>query len=134
MYRKYAEATACDIWEQLSDYAKDRIRFVLTDLLPEDLSWYEGLEKEDEDTFYTERRCSVDGNVWLDCLKNEKPFCVEYQEAEGPVIYTNCRFTGKRGRRDQEWAMEVQCDQGQKTLVESHVLRSCYTLEELTNY
>ncbi len=134
MYRKYAEATACDIWEQLSDYARARIRFVLTDLLPEDLSWYEGLEKEDEDTFYTERRCSVDGNVWLDCLKNEKPFCVEYQEAEGPVIYTNCRFTGKRGRRDQEWTMEIQCDQGRKTLVESRVLRSCYTLEELTNY
>ena len=135
LYKKYAEATAFDIWEQLSDYAKDRIRFVLTDLLPEDLSWYEGLEKEDEDTFYTERRCSVDGDVWLDCMKNEKPFCVEYQSNEGPVIYTNCRFIHRSYRHEAgSMVIDVQCDQGRKSLKGSRVLRSCYTLEELTNY
>ena len=135
LYEQYAEACAADIWEQLSDYARQRIHYVLTDLLPEDLSWYEDLEKPDEDAFYTERRCSVDGNVWLDCLKNDKPFCAEYQEDEGRVIYTNCRFVHRaipRGSRERGHA--VECDQGLKIFTDSRVLRSCYTLEELMSY
>ena len=135
LYKQYAEASAADIWEQLSDYARQRIRYVLTDLLPEDLSWYESLEKPDEDAFYTERRCSVDGNVWLHCLKNGMSFCVEYQEDEGPAVYTNCRIIRDTYFDDsREFDFIVECDQGRKTLRNSRVLRSCYTLEELMSY
>ena len=46
LYEYYAIYTAVDIWVQLSDYAKERILFVLSELLPEELSWYESLEKK----------------------------------------------------------------------------------------
>ena len=31
-------------------------------------------EKEDKDSFYSEYRCSPNGNVFLDCMKNGKTF------------------------------------------------------------
>ena len=132
MYRQYAEATAADIWEQLSDYAKNRIHFVLSKLLPEDLSWYEELEKKTCDRFVTERQCSVRGDVWLDCIKNDKTFFVEYKEDDGAVIYKDCSYIqGTYHLEDGFCSIEVMCDQGQKRLTEDRVIRSCYTIEEL---
>ncbi|MBR2264791.1 MAG: hypothetical protein IJ917_10730, partial [Firmicutes bacterium] len=59
----------------------------------------------------------------------------EYQSNEGPVIYTNCRFIHRSYRHEAgSMVIDVQCDQGRKSLKGSRVLRSCYTLEELTNY
>ena len=75
LHTRYAAASAADIWQQLSDYAKGRIRFVLSDLMPEDLTWYENLESQNE-SFCSEYQCSVNGNVLLDCIKNEKSFFV----------------------------------------------------------
>ena len=127
-YAPYAEATGADIWEQLSDYAKKRIRFVLGELMPEDLSWYQGLERKVEDSFYTEYRCSVHKDVLMDCFKNDKPFQVEYQEDDGTVIYKDCRII--HGTFDSG-SIEVECAQGRKKLYESRILRSCYTAEEM---
>lgn len=45
LYAEYAQMAATDIWEQLSDYAKTRVHYVLSELLPEDLTWYESLKK-----------------------------------------------------------------------------------------
>ena len=83
LYTEYAKLTAANIWEQLSDYAKMRIRFVLSKLLPEDLSWYESLRKDDGCSFRTEVRCSQGNNI-LDCIKNGKFFFVEYSESCPP--------------------------------------------------
>jgi len=134
MFRAYAEATAAEIWEQLSDYAKRRIRFVLHELLPEDLSWYEELYEKDreESSFSTERQCSINGNVWLDCLKNGKTFYAEYREDGGTVFYEECRIL-PRGYSAEggTFRLEVECRQGRKTLFSDRILRSCYTAEEL---
>ncbi len=131
LYTSYAEASAADIWQQLSDYAKKRIRFVLSELLPEDLSWYETLE-EKTDSFYTERRCSVNGDVWLDCMKNGKSFCVEYRTDGGTVFYEDCRFVPHSYRRKKNGiVIEVDCRQGRKSLDSDHVIRSSYSAEEL---
>lgn len=132
LYTQYAEASAADIWEQLSDYAKKRIRFVLGELLPEDLSWYEHLETDSTNRFATERQCSVPGNVWLECLKNDKPFCVEYQTDTGVELYKDCRYVNTQPSREAgEHIIAVECNQGRKLLETSRVIRTSYTIEEL---
>ena len=54
IYKIYAETTAAEIWEQLSDYAKQRIHTVLKDLLDDDPTWFEELEGKDPDRFHRE--------------------------------------------------------------------------------
>lgn len=128
LYENYAMTAAQDIWEQLSDYARGRIRTVFSEILPEDLSWYENLEKPDKELFYTEKQCSIRNNVILDCIKNGKEFYVEVQEGEDTVIYKGCRFI--RGSRQGEY-YGLDTDRGRIQIRISDVIRSAYTLEEL---
>ena len=131
LYSRYATASAADIWQQLSDYAKGRIRLVLSDLMPEDLTWYENLESQN-DSFYSEYQCSVNGNVWLDCIKNEKSFFVEYRTDTGTVFYKNCRFVNRSfHQEDGVIVIDVDCDKGRKTIRSDRVIRSTYSCEEL---
>lgn len=131
LYARYAEASAADIWEQLSPYAKRRIRFVLGEVLPEDLGWYEKLEKR-AGSFATERALSVRGDVWLDCIKNGKTFVVEYREDTGVRIYRDCRFVPSSFHAGRDSAdILVDCREGRKALHSSRVIRSAYTIEEL---
>ena len=128
LYSEYAHLMATDIWEQLSDYAKERIHFVLSELLPEDLAWYKTLRKQDDEFFYSEYRCSPSGNVFLDCIKNEKPFYVEYNTNNGICLYSNCIFVpGSMADR----SFEVNSNQGKVRLHFDKILRSAYTAEEL---
>ena len=135
LYEPYALQTGREIWNQLSSYAKNRIRFVLQDLMPEDSSWYEKLaEVNDDYYFHTETACSQIHNsgrsVILDCIKNGKPFCVEYEEDGKISVYSDCRM---------EWgsystypsSIIVNCSGGRIRLLLDHVIRSAYTLEEL---
>lgn len=128
LYTEYANSFASDIWEQLSDYAKDRIRFVFTELMPEDLSWYESLIKNDDECFYSEYRCSPKNNVALDCMKNGKKFHVEYYCDKDTQIYKNCVFVP---RSYDGKSMEVNCDAGLIRLYLDKILKSSYTAEEL---
>lgn len=128
LYKEYALLIATDIWQQLSNYAKDRIRFVLSELLPEDLSWYENLKKDDNEYFYPEYRCSPNGNVFLDCIKNGKTFCVEYDGDKGISLYKDCVFVP---RSNQDGSFEVNCNHGKVRLHYDKILRSAYTIEEL---
>ena len=127
-YQRYAEATAAEIWEQLSDYAKQRVRYVLENMLPDDLTWYAKLEPKDANSFLTERQCSVEGNVWMDCLKNGKTFCMEYRSDAGTEFLKDCSIIPRSFRED---SFEIMCDQGQKRIETKRVVRSCYTIEEL---
>ena len=128
LYKEYAQSFSTDIWEQLSDYAKDRIRYVLSELIPEDLSWYENLAKDEEEHFYSEYRCSPKGNVFLDCIKNGKSFYVEYSCDEGTQIYKNCTFVPQS--YDGE-SIEVESDSSRIRLYLDKILKSSYTAEEL---
>lgn len=128
LYKEYAILMATNIWEQLSEYAKKRIHFVLSDLLPEDLTWYKNLKMNDNSSFYSEYRCSTTGNVFLDCIKNNKSFCVEYETNDGIFLFKDCTFvSGSMGER----SFEVICNQGNVILHFDKILRSAYTIEEL---
>lgn len=57
-YKEYALKLSANIWNELSDYARRRIKQV-TGMLSMDLSWYEELDSySSEELFYTERECS----------------------------------------------------------------------------
>lgn len=129
LYKKYAEATAADIWEQLSEYARNRIRDVLIDLFGEDPSWYINLSNIDDRLFHNERECSLGYNVVLDCLKNGKKFCVEYA-ANGEKRYLqNCTIIGKM---TDERTLTVRLPDGtEAALILDNITRSGYSLEEL---
>lgn len=128
LYKDYAHYVATDIWEQLSDYAKTRIYFVLSELLPEELSWYDSLKKDDDEYFYSERKCSINDNVVLDCIKNEKPFFVEYKTTDGVYLYKNCTFVP--GTYSQN-GIEVETNDARVHLQFENIIRSTYTIEEL---
>ena len=83
----YAMSAACDIWEQLSEYGKNRLFFVLKNLMPSDLAWYDKLNQmqhENRPRFSSERLCSkTEGvNSMLECLKNGLPVFIEYSQGD----------------------------------------------------
>ena len=126
-YAKYAPTAAADIWEQMSDYAKKRIHDVLSDLMPEDLSWYENLERTDNH-FHTEYECSVNNDVIVDTIKNGKTCFVQALEGDVPVIYHNCRIIREF---DDFTRFKITSDEGEKMLTPENYIRSAYTPEEL---
>ena len=135
LYEPYALQTGREIWNQLSSYAKNRIRFVLQDLMPEDSSWYEKLaEANDDYYFHTETACSQIYNsgtgVVLDCIKNGKPFCVEYEEDGKISVYSNCRME-RNSYSTKPLSIIVNCSGGRIRLLLDHIIRSAYTMEEL---
>lgn len=127
LYAMYAKMAAADIWEQLSDYAKTRIHFVLSELLPEDLTWYESLNKDNGISFYTEHRCS-EGNNILDCMKNDKIFFVEYSAPDGICIYQQCRYIP---HTYDCISIDVESASGWVRLELDKVIRTAYTAEGL---
>jgi len=92
-YRKYALKLSASIWNELSDYARRRIKQV-ADMLSMDLLWYEELDSySNEELFSTEYECSYEegaGNI-LDFLKNGKECAIEFEGNDGKSkILTNC--------------------------------------------
>ena len=127
----YATLSAAAIWQQLSDYAKERIIFVLTNLMPDELSWYRNLDVEIVETFQTEYECrrTEGAGVIMDCMKNDKPCFVEYQQEDETIVFlSNCRFVPRSYERE---SIEVTSDQGNHLLLFRRILRSSYTEEGL---
>lgn len=134
-YKRYAETTAANIWEQLSDCAKDRIHKVIGPILPGDVSWYDSLKRDLDSTFYTENNCSVPGNVFMESIKSDgkKPCYIEYVKDGKTVIYEECVFVpGSHGiTEDGEETMDVDCSIGRVTLENSCIRRTSFNLVEL---
>lgn len=135
LYEPYAKQTAREIWGQLSPYAKKRIRFVLEELMPADYAWYKALSEGEEDRyFHTESACSrinnMGAHVVLECIKNDKPFCVEYEADGKTYLYTDCRME-KGSYRGDPPSVVVNCSGGHIRLQIDHIIRSAYTIEEL---
>lgn len=126
LYSEYARIAAASIWEQLSDYAKARIKRVFTELIPEDFSWYENLPRSGEDHFYSERMCSAKDKIW-DCIKNDRECFIEYDIGEGTIIYRKCHI---RFNRD-EGTLTVYSDRENVKLELDKIISVGYTPEEL---
>ena len=88
---------------------------------------YENLKKDDDNTFYTELRCS-EGNNILDCMKNDKAFFVEYDSPSGTCIYQQCRYLP---HTYDGTGIEVDCTSGRIWLELDKVIKTAYTAEDL---
>jgi len=129
IFQEYAWHLAVNIWQQLSDYARDRILYVLENLMPEDIDWYKELdEAEREGHFQTEEYLSRRGSdSILDCLKNRKKCHIEYKNEDGSVVFLqDCTVIKLSGD-----SIVVEHAEGASELMESRILRSAYTKEEL---
>ncbi len=136
--KNYAMYSAVSIWMQLSPYAKERIFYVMENLIPDDVSWYRDLEMDEEGMFRTEqmsRRGSQGASVLMDCIKNGKTCIIEYpkdEDEENPerdsVFYTGCTVVPRSYDGDN---VQVVCDQGEKTIMLNRILKSSYDEESL---
>ena len=102
--------------------------------MPEDLTWYESLEKNDGRRYLTEEMCSKVNNggpsVVLNCMKTGKQFCVEYKNGEKTKFYKDCLYID-RTYRGEPGSIDVNCNAGRVTLLFENVIRSAYSPEEL---
>lgn len=135
LYQRYAETTAANIWEQLSDYAKDRIHKVIGPILPGDISWYDKLEQEIMNTFSRERDCRVPGDAILEVFKSlgERKFCAECIIDGKTTTLENCELVPGTYKFDANgnYSCEVKCDQGHMTLSRDNIIRTGFIPEEL---
>jgi hypothetical protein len=128
-FQEYARHMAVNIWQQLSDYARERICVVSEKLMSEDAEWYKQLnETESEEYFQTEADISRRGkDVILDCLKNEKKCYIECKnEDNASVFLENCKIIKMPGDK-----VELESSGGFVTLALDSILRSAYTKEEI---
>lgn len=87
-FHGYAMKTACEIWEQLSCIAKDRILYVTKYLMPDEGKWFQELSTLGDNTFWPEYRCSSHAsNAIIECLKNKFPCYIEYKTDEGTKFF-----------------------------------------------
>jgi hypothetical protein len=129
MYKRYADEMARSIWVQLSDYARNRIIYVTTELLPDEVEWYLNLADNDNNSFYSEYMCSNSEGAGcvLDCLKNGKSCFVEYKGEDDSVkLYPDCTIKHYRGE-----TIVISYNSHEIELQIDNILRSSYTIEEL---
>ena len=76
----YARNTAVSIWCQLSQYARERIRGTLVDLMGRDAGWYERISHEAEmhsgTMFYNEAEASDQYGLLMYAMKGGIPCCI----------------------------------------------------------
>ncbi|NLC42783.1 MAG: hypothetical protein GX783_00705 [Clostridiales bacterium] len=127
----YSMVSAKSIWQQLSEYAKDRIIYVTEHLLPDDKEWYLSLNESTDNHFYTEYECShTDGaGVLCDCIKNGKTCYIEYSTDNGESIFIEeCSIVPGSFKGN---SVEVLTSNEVKTIDLHNVVRSAYTKEQL---
>ena len=137
----YAFVSAISIWEQLSNYAKERILFVSKSLMTEDYEWFIKLDdyirNKDNNTldshFLTERQVSEKSNlgcsVLLDCMKNNEKCFIEYNNEDGSSrIFGNCLLSLDYINKD---CYEITSYGKKYSLKKKNILKSAYSAEGL---
>ena len=123
----YAMKTASEIWEQLSDLAKDRILYVTQNMLPEEEEWFRRLGNMGDNTFWPEYSCSSYGsNALIECMKNSIPCYIEYFTEEGSEFFDGVQVKAYYGDT------VVVCQNGaERELKVMNILRSAKQAELL---
>jgi len=125
--KPYALNVAGNIWAQLSDRAKNRIVYVLTELIPDDVEWYTSLEDKGSYAFSSERLIS---SVSRDCLmyvmKADEGCFIEYDGENGHEII-------KADLVHFSWTDEITIivNGSPRTIDKNKILCSALTIEQL---
>ena len=130
----YALPMAQNIWRQLSDYAKERIFYVMENLLNQDVQWYEDLDSYNEHSYRTEAECCKDGpEILMYCLKgrgdNQKRRCnIEYSVSdEESEFLTDVEVLGMS--EGDSWKVSVG---GKERILEGkRIIRSSFHKENM---
>lgn len=96
LYRGYAHALAENIWSQLTDYAKDRLRYVIKNVLHQDDSWFKELSDDVQPLFRDERDPSFLHGEIMNHFKMQKPFFVFLRGEEGSQKIGPCTLVDYR--------------------------------------
>ena len=89
-WRGYVKPLSNQIWQQLSDYGKERIKTVLMELMPEEAGLIERLDMNLKNSFLTESYCSSLGdNAIFESMKGGGPCFVEYKTRDGSEFLEN---------------------------------------------
>jgi len=135
-YRRYSLITAATIWQQLSDYAKKRLK-ELCPILDTDPKWYNIIDdfldtQENREIFFSEKDCSETegcGAVLL-TIKNGKTCSMLYLDEDGSTkIYKEVRIISHGN-------VALQCEADGTTfyLDEKRVLRSSDDVDDLLHW
>lgn len=92
----YAKRTAATIWSQLSDYAKQRVFYVVEKLYESDAEFYHGLDKMvDTKTFFDEDSLSKDEGATslLNYIKNGYDFYIAFKNNENNTVKKHSKFS-----------------------------------------
>ncbi len=129
-FAEYAMPLARNIWNQLSQYGRDRIIEVMENLLGKDTSWYKALEQEEGHAYRTERECCQDGaEVLMYCLKETRDarLChVEYAEGEKSVFLTDVKVLGYG-----QGGWKVSVGGKERILDQNKIIRSSFHKENM---
>ena len=129
LYKSYAISTARAMWEQLSDYAKNRIFYVCENILVDELEWYKKLDTDTKrnNSFYSESYCSTIGdNVVCECMKAGESCCIEYNTDDKSEFYTDCKVL-----KYVDNGFVIKYKDEELTLERDRILRSAYTKDQL---
>ncbi len=127
-WRGYTKILSEQIWEQLSEYGKERIKTVLTELMPEERGLIDRLEKnESERSFYSESECSRIGqNAIFESLKGAGPCIVEYKTEDGTEFLENVMVVQMK---DNSFIVEIDGDR--RELDGERIIRSSRKKEQM---
>ena len=127
-WRGYTKPLSNQIWEQLSDYGKQRIRTVLTELMPEEKDLLDRLEAETSGrSFYSESYCtSLGQNALYECMKGAGPCIIEYKTEDGTEFIENVKLL-----QEKKDTFVVEINGERRELERNKILRSSRFKERL---
>lgn len=128
-YSGYAMPMARIIWQQLSEYGKKRIYYVMENLLCKDVSWYRNLDESENSSYLTEKECCKDGDgIVMYCLKGcEDRRCnIEYLDGDKSEFLTDVKVI-----QYSEEGITV-CIEGQERILDpDKVIKSSFHKENM---
>ena len=128
-FEGYAVPMAKNIWRQLSDYGKERIFYVMENLLCRDTSWYASLGEEDEFSYKTESECCRSrDDILMYCLKggDRRPCYIEYQNGDKSEFLMDVQVIQNT---DAGWKVRVN---GEELILErDKIIRSSFHKENM---
>ncbi len=126
-WKGYTRPLSNQIWEQLSDYGRERIKKVLSELMPDGMGLVEKLEKDSDRSFFSESYCSSLGqNAMYQSMKGGGPCTIEYMKGKDTEFIENVIVL-----RENNESFTVEVNGEKRELDRDKIIRSAIYKERL---